>query len=62
MCPKPLPMGARESAAQWVPMETRAHLNYGICRQCWGTGMVLADTAAQAKQLCRDCQGEGAVA
>lgn len=42
-------------------METSAHLNYGICRQCWGTGMVPVKDS-QDRRLCRECKGEGAVA
>lgn len=43
-------------------VETRAHLHMGICRQCWGTGMVPTDASATGKSLCRDCNGEGALA
>lgn len=39
--------------------KTRPHLNGGICRQCWGTGMTPDETRALA--LCRDCLGEGAL-
>ena len=40
--------------------KTRAHLNYGICRQCWGTGMTTPPEGERC--VCRDCQGEGALA
>lgn len=40
--------------------KTRAHLNYGICRQCWGTGTATARDGARG--TCRDCRGEGALA
>lgn len=41
---------------------TRPHLHYGICRQCYGTGMVANRHHNEAKQLCWDCEGQGAVA
>lgn len=40
-------------------IDSRAHLNYGICRYCWGTGEVSKPEAARL--TCPECQGEGAL-
>lgn len=40
-------------------IDSRAHLNHGICRYCWGTGEV--DKGAAPRVTCPDCEGVGAL-
>lgn len=39
-------------------LPTRAHLHYGICRHCFGTGEVHRDVG---RKTCPACEGEGAL-
>lgn len=40
------------------PIDSRAHLNYGICRYCWGTGEV--SKPGLPRLTCPECVGLGA--
>lgn len=39
-------------------LESRAHLHYGICRHCFGTGEV---AKAASRVACPECDGAGAL-
>lgn len=41
-------------------IDTRAHLHYGICRYCWGTGEAVKE--AVSRVTCPECEGVGALA
>ncbi|GEM_PF-5941922 len=56
-------LGATEESKPSIgnepPMDSRAHLNYGVCRHCFGTGEVLP-AGASLRVTCPECEGAGA--
>lgn len=41
-------------------IDSRAHLHFGICRYCYGTGEVVKENVERL--TCPECDGEGALA